>query len=405
MKLVNPNRNISPQLCIDVKILNNPRVIILLLNWNNSLDTIECLKSLETISYPNFDVIIVDNDSLDDSVQRIKDYYKNNNRFSKFIQISSIEKLITPFNHEVNETTLFFIQSPTNLGFTSGNNLGISFAMKNLDFSFILLLNNDTIVSPIFLSNLVKIAESDPKIGAIGPQIFYHDFPDTIQTMGSRMEMFSGRRKKILPEQVNSPVFLVDYLDGACNLLKRAVLADVGLMDPDFFFYVEDVDWGYRIRKKGYLLLVTTKAKIWHKVAKSTGGGYNPRVIYNIVKNDILFMKKHAKFYHWPSFLLISGFYLVKRIFFTFWKNPHKILAFLRGILHGSKMIVTPSFLGDFDTVLHKFLLKSQEVFTVSELLDLLGSPYNSVQRSLQRLAERKKVEIKERKYIYPKKD
>ncbi|MCE5214153.1 MAG: glycosyltransferase, partial [Methanobacterium sp.] len=105
--------------------METPKVTIVIVNWNGWEDTIECLKSLYHVNYTNFNIIIVDNHSQDDSVKKIKDYIEN-------------KKLILIVNDE-------------NYGFAEGNNIGIRYAQKNFNPDYILLLNNDTIVDKEFL--------------------------------------------------------------------------------------------------------------------------------------------------------------------------------------------------------------------------------------------------------------
>ena len=122
------------------------KVTIILLNWNGKEDTIECLESLKHITYPNYEILLVDNGSTDGSVECFRERYPG----------------------------MEIIENGENLGFAEGNNVGIRRAMDE-GADYVLLLNNDTVVDPEFLGELVKVGESDPKIGIVGPKICYYN--------------------------------------------------------------------------------------------------------------------------------------------------------------------------------------------------------------------------------------
>ena len=133
---------------------NQPKVCILLLNWNNWEDTKECLESLKNITYSNFSIVLMDNGSQDDSLKRMRE-----------------------FKSQIPQLEIVILENGKNLGFGGGNNVGINYALKN-KFGYILLLNNDTIVSRDFLDKLVEVAQAHPVVGLAVPNIFFHDEPE-----------------------------------------------------------------------------------------------------------------------------------------------------------------------------------------------------------------------------------
>src|ERR1041385_1636497 len=135
--------------------MHQPRVSIVILNWNSDQVTLDCLLSLQKIDYPNFEMVVVDNGSVDGSPAKL------------------LEKV----------PEIRLIQNPTNLGFAGGCNVGMRDALHR-GTDYILLLNNDTIVAPDFLSQLVRIAESDEKIGAASPKVLFFDHPDRLNYAG-----------------------------------------------------------------------------------------------------------------------------------------------------------------------------------------------------------------------------
>jgi GT2 family glycosyltransferase len=162
----------------------NSRVSIVILNWNGWRDTIECLESLYRISYPNYDVILLDNGSNDGSLKEIRDYLDSGGTLvSKLVDYSAGNKPIMVLVYTADEAELgggregeiadlppdrrlVFIRNDQNCGFEQGNNIGVRYAIKALDPDYILLLNNDTVVDIDFLSELAKADDGDKSIGS-----------------------------------------------------------------------------------------------------------------------------------------------------------------------------------------------------------------------------------------------
>ncbi|MCX5751936.1 MAG: glycosyltransferase family 2 protein [Candidatus Saganbacteria bacterium] len=266
-----------------------PKVGIILLNWNQYQDTKECLASLSKINYPNYKIVVVDNDSKDGSVDRLE------------------KEFPSPL----------FIRNRENLGFTGGNNVGIQRALEE-SADYVLLLNNDTIVKPDFLDVLVKAAEKDPQIGVVGPKIYYYDHPDTIWFAGGGINHLTGQTYHFGLNKVDNGEFdtekEVDFVTGCAFLVKAPVLKKVGVLDDDYFFSHEDVDLCWRIKKAGYMLKYVPTAIIYHKFAKSAGGRFSSLYIYYRVRNTLLFDLKNKQ----------ALFYFVFHLFFT----PLKHIAY-----------------------------------------------------------------------------
>ena len=248
----------------------NPKVSIIILNWNGLEDTIECLDSLKKITYPDYSVIVVDNGSAGNDVQLLKE------KFGDYIQI---------------------IENDKNYGFAEGNNIGIRYALKNSHLDYILLLNNDTIVDPEFLAELVNVAASDPLIGIAGPKVYWHDEPRKIQSAGGRIDWWSGETSLIGVGEIDKGQFDhakdVDWVIGGGLLIKRQVLERIGLLYQPYFAYFEEADWCTQCKKAGYRVVYVPGAKLWHKGAATTAriGGMR---LYYMTRNRFLFMKRNA---------------------------------------------------------------------------------------------------------------
>ena len=183
---------------------NSKKVYILILNWNNWRDTIECLESVFQSSYPNFQVICVDNASNDDSEQIIKEWAEGNRIIeSSFLKFDAAGKPIPVVTYDRKtaeeggipgrERTitcpschhpLIFIQSEGNKGYAGGNNVAVRYVMKKGDGKYLWILNNDTVVDKDALSAMVTAIEKEPVIGMVGSKLLYYDRPHVLQAAG-----------------------------------------------------------------------------------------------------------------------------------------------------------------------------------------------------------------------------
>jgi hypothetical protein len=220
----------------------SPKVFIIILNWNNWSDTLECLKSFQNNDYPNYQVVIIDN--------------------------GSDEKPTPPSDPQVK-----LIYNQENLGFAGGNNVGIRYALEK-GADYVLLLNNDTIVSQDFLSKLVKVAESDKKFGLLGPKIYFADEPQKIWFAGGEVNWLYNKGvmrgyDEIDKGQYDLPqIQETGYITGCCLLIKKEAIEKIGLMPEDYFLYYEDTDWSLKAQRAGYDCIFVPAARIWHKVQR-----------------------------------------------------------------------------------------------------------------------------------------
>lgn len=306
--------------------LNSPKVAIIILNWNGWEDTIECIESLYKINYSNYNTIIIDNYSEDDSIKKIKEYckgeievkskyfrYNPDNKPIGILELfeNDLENLIGD-NGSLSNKILTLISNQKNHGFTEGNNIGMRFAIKNLNPDYILLLNNDTIVDADFLDKLVKIAEKESKIGFVGPKIYFYEFnnkSNIIQYAGGKQNLWKFSPEPIGFKEEDVGQFNknkeVEFIHGSCMLVKTEMINDIGLLDKEFFTFIEENDWCMRGNKRGWLSMYGYKSVIWHKGGKSTNSKkIKPLKWYYMTKNRFLFIKKHANSFQKVSFLI-----------------------------------------------------------------------------------------------------
>jgi GT2 family glycosyltransferase len=337
----------------------SPRVSIIILNWNGWKDTLECMESLRRIDYPSYDIIILDNGSKDDSIQRIRDYLASSIAMdAKFFSYSSDNKPISLLELPKSEadsaiskddgTTnlpsdrrLILIRNDQNYGFAEGNNIGIRYALRVLVPDYILLLNNDTVVDKAFLRELVEVVEGDPSIGFAGPKVFYYDFQgrtDVISVAGIDLLMNKGYYHRIGELEVDSGQYdelrVVDFIEGSCLLARCQTLRDVGLFNPLYFAYWEETDLCVRGAKAGYKSVFVPKSRIWHKIGSSAPSTMR---LYYMTRNRLWFMRKHANLRDLISFsAYFFTVYLIGTTRRLILKGDIKSLKlFLRGVVDG----------------------------------------------------------------------
>lgn len=287
-----------------------PKVSIILLNWNGWEDTIECLESLYHINYNNYNVILVDNHSLDNSIKNIEKYLKGDMPVrSEFYEYNTSNKPIKLVKDgEIPDTgseNLILIENSENLGFAGGNNVGIEYALDKLDPDYVLLLNNDTVVDKNFLKELVNLAESNPEIGFVGAKTLFYDRESTIQEAGGgEVDYHHAKVEEIGFNEVNDgsldSYIEPDYIGGACILVKSEVIKKIGALDPNYFMYWEDVDWCTTGIENGYRSAYQYTAVVWHKYGASSENTFK---MYYLNRNRLYFMKKHTKGIKYLKFL------------------------------------------------------------------------------------------------------
>lgn len=246
-----------------------PKIGIVILNWNGWRDTLDCLTCIRGLNYPAelIEVVIVDNGSNDESVAQLRQ-----------------------------QPDVTLLELPSNVGFAAGNNAGIRHVLaKGCDY--VLVLNNDTLVSLDFLMPLVQVFSRDPIAGLVSPKIRYKDTPERLWFAGGKF-----REPRLIGEMTGcgeldqgqyNQARVVDYAVGCCMLIKRAVFEQIGYLDERFFFYHEDVDFSYRATSAGFSVWYQPESAIMHKVSESTKGDL-PRRAFLEAQSRVVFFAKHV---------------------------------------------------------------------------------------------------------------
>ncbi len=295
--------------------MNYPKVSIIILNWNGWKDTIECLHSLSKITYSNFEVIVVDNGSKKESVQNLK------------CQISYFKSTFKKLN-------LRLIENKENLGFAKGNNVAIKQVLKEGESDFVLLLNNDTVVDKNFLTKLVNAVQGQDEVGIAGPKVYYYGTRSNVQASGSMINLYLGKFPRI---KDSKRIQRVDFVIGACFLIKTSVIKKIGLLDERFFLLFEEMDWCWRAKKAGYTILYVPDSIIWHKVSRSFEREKISQTYY-YTRNLFWFEFKHAAVYQLLFFLIYYFIFIFPQYFFGFLivKRNYKLWkSYMRGLIEG----------------------------------------------------------------------
>jgi len=256
-----------------------PLVSIITLNYNQAQTTIEFLNSCQSLTYPNYEILVCDMNSTE----------------SPTLVIS---------NKEYPNTSLY--RSKTNLGFSGGNNWGMSFAKGD----YFLIINNDTEVTQNLIELLLIPFEMDPNTGVVCPKIKYYSDKTKIQYAGfSRMNTITGRTKTIGNKEDDQGQY--DAIKstwgahGAAMLVKKEIIEKVGRFPEKFFLYYEEWDWTTRILNAGYKIFFQGLATVYHKESISVGRK-NPMKEYYLTRNRILYMRRNS---HGIKFLAFTAFF------------------------------------------------------------------------------------------------
>lgn len=262
---------------------------IVIINWNGKNLTIKCLKSLKrAIGKGNgISVVLVDNNSSDGSV-------------------SAIKKHSFPFDFHI-------IANKKNVGWAGANNIGIKYALKKRAGA-VFLLNNDAIVTPKAIGELINTLFSNKAIGIVSPKIYHYDFSQKkIFNAGNMLNKLTYTGKELGNGEIDKGQFdnvlETDYVSGTALVAKREVFKKIGFFDEKTFLYYEDVDFCLRARKAGFKCCFSQNSIIYH-IGSATNRVGSPLHTYYNSRNRLYFLKKNAPWY----VLLYEYFFLIPKL-------------------------------------------------------------------------------------------
>jgi hypothetical protein len=263
------------------------RVAIVVLNYNGEDLLTQFFQSIQDFLDQQTDLILVDNDSLDDSVEIIKNFQSSNSN----LQIK-------------------LIRNKKNLGFSGGNNQGISYALKQ-DYDYIMLLNNDVLVKNKFWQPMIDYLEDNKNVGLISPKIYFatgyethkskyqqDELGQVIWYAGGKIDWDNIIASHLGVDKVDNGQFdraqATDFATGCCLMAPTKVWQETGLLDDRYYLYYEDSDYSQQVKQAGYQVHFVPKAVIWHLNAGSSACGGELQDYY-ITRNRLLFGRKWAK--------------------------------------------------------------------------------------------------------------
>lgn len=272
-----------------------PDLSIIICTHNTKNKAKQCLDSLyKNTDGLNFEVIVSDNDSQDGMLELIHEEYPQ----------------------------VKVIKNEENLGFAKAVNKGIKMSKGRN----ILLLNSDTVVLPLALNRVVEFMDNHSQVGIVGANLLNPDGSSqrTNRQFPTPMAAFFGRKTlltRLLPNNRFSQAYLmtdrqgslepyeVDWVSGACLMVKREVVKEAGMLDEGFFLYWEDADWCYRIKQRGWKVYCIPQAKVIHDEGSSVKERYKNRLIIEFHKSVYRYYRKHylKSFFHPLNFLALIG--------------------------------------------------------------------------------------------------
>lgn len=286
---------------------DQPLISIITVNYNGTVLTCELLKSIQTLTYPNLEIIVVDNASLADPTMALVEQYPK----------------------------VKVIVSKINLGFAGGNNLGIN----NSQGDFLFFVNNDTELSPGIIEALVDTFEQKKDAGVISPKILYYFHPGIIEYAGYNKINFITAKNTMIGNQ-EEDFGQYDLLKetscahGGAMMVSRQIIDEVGIMPECYFLYYEEVDWCEQIKRKGFKIYYQPKAVVFHKESMSTGK-FSPLKTYYLNRNRLLFMRRNASNFQLIIFSIFFAVFTIPKnlIFFVVRRQWNHLEAFYKGVL------------------------------------------------------------------------
>lgn len=288
-----------------------PRVVVGTLTWNQKDDVLECLRSLLQLNYPNYEIVVVDNGSTDGTAEAIREQFPQ----------------------------VHVVRNKENLGCAEGVNGEIRYALAaGADYLFIIA--NDAVVEPSTLTELVRVAGKDPKIGIVSPKVYYYGGSGKRIwfARGAQFDWWRGRFYGFVQNVEDGGGFdqeeEADFFPGGFSLVRVEAIKKAGLLDPAYFIYFDDSDWSFRIRKTGFEGRYAPRARAWHKPSSALGMETESFYYYR-TRNRFFFVKKYAPFPVFAGFLFFFFFEFVTNTLPTLYLSHQKpqIRAAFLGIL------------------------------------------------------------------------
>ena len=298
--------------------VNPPKVVAIILNYNCADETIKCTEGLLSVDYSALQIIVVDNASQE----------------SDQVLLGRLQGRI-----------LKVIFNPTNLGYSAGNNVGIKYALEKTNADYVLIINPDIKVKSNFLRELIRTIEIGGKIGICAPVQCFLNKPEIVYSAGGRLWWFLGQQQMLYSGKSIKSLFNfpseVEFVSGGCMLIRKALLQKA-LLPEEYFLQWEDMDYCKQAQRQGYKVVIVPKSLVWHKIGltiKKGDGVYC--TLRRSIRNRFIFFLKYcnypAKRIVWVACFSSFTFpiYISHRIFIR--HDKQGALALTQGFIEGLK--------------------------------------------------------------------
>lgn len=317
-----------------------PEVFIIVLNWENAPDTIECLESVFKLTSNNFQVVVCDNASTDQSLQQVREWLARQRH-----SVKELDELELSLVKGTLDVAVIIIRNSRNYGYAGGNNRGLQYALTaSKGDSFAWIINNDVVLDANALATLQAAGAARPEISFFGSTILNYRGHNEIQTQGGdRFYPWVGMSHRIgegrlVGEKLSQSGVeaQLSYIVGAAVFVRLNAVGELGLMEEKYFLYFEEVDWATRARRQGLKLGYVPDSLVYHKEGSSIGSSAFAKhksllADYYGVKNRIVLTRKLFPWFL-PTVYLAMLFTLLKRVLTGQFDRAGMVVQIMLGI-------------------------------------------------------------------------
>ena len=279
-----------------------PFIGIIILEYNNVKDTIECIDSVLNSDYENYMIVLVDNASKMRYFTELNELYGLNEKIS-------------------------LIRTPKNGGFGYGNNAGMKY-LENFNPKYFLILGNDTIIEENTISKLLNHIENNDRIGIVVPKVLLFETKKTnrINSLGGNFCKFGFANDRFFGQKIHEIADIDNnffYAPGSCFLVREEIAKKINYFDENIFLYWEDVDFSWRTRLIGFDIQIVPESLIYHKLSTSTGRKKNAFKVYNREFSWLYVIIKNLSLKNIIKFLPVYIIFMFAKVIFNSKNKEH----------------------------------------------------------------------------------
>lgn len=275
-------------------------VYICILMWNNSIDTIACIRSLQQLDFKNKRIVLIDNNSDKPYLDEVKNDL--NNTHTTFFDVFVENGVFSNADNSmpIDDNSVIILNNDRNAGYGSGNNIGINYSLAFADCEFIWILNNDTLLEHNALSEIVGYCKKNDDIAICGSKLIYYPSDNEVQGVAGKYHKWTvstSHIKEVAPAILGTKAATFDYVIGASMLIKRHVFDKIETFDPKFFLYFEELDLCMRARNAGFNIGTCEASIVYHKESATIGDQRSYFSTFHFYRSLNIFLKKHYPFF------------------------------------------------------------------------------------------------------------